>query len=256
MHIQVVRTGFRRKSVPSISINHQLRTDDVRDNNHHIEWLDLDSSRVCYFRSQNITIKDKSPGIILPEIPSQATQKCSRSAKNRLEVIDLENKVQSEFMKKDTRMESVSNPIDDDKCGCRVSITEGVNLLSFNQHNNIDEEELTDDHFSKSALITRCRGSTGSVDNNGNQLKIIETTTNDLRYETIANHVRADTLQSRENGRFSLPPLKNNDGRRHTVHAVPSITVCQESEIRVGKDAEDSIFDPRFLMPTEVSLII
>ncbi|XP_020632569.1 uncharacterized protein LOC110069387 [Orbicella faveolata] len=251
-----VWTGFRRKSVPSLSINHQLRTDGIRDNNHHIEWLDLDSSRVCYFPPQNFTAKDKSTALILPEIPSQATQKYPRSTKNRLEVIDLEYKVETELMKKDTRMESANNPMDDDKCDCQVSITEGVNLLSFNQHNNNDEEELTDDHFSKSALITKWRGSTGSVDNNRDQLTITETTTNDMRYETITNHVRADTQPSREKGKFSLPPLKNNEGRRHTVHEVPSITVCQDGEIRVGKDAEDSIFDPRFLMPTEVSLVI
>lgn len=249
--LQVVRTGFRRKSVPPFSINHRLSTDDIPDKNHHIEWLDLDSSRVCYFSPQNFTIKDKNTALILPEIPSQATQRYPRSTKNRLEVIDLEYKVETEFMKKDTRMESV-NPMDDDRCDCQVSITEGVNLLSFNQHNNIDEEELTNDQFSKSALITKWRGSTGTVNNNRDQLTIIETTTNDLRYETITNQVRADTQASRDKGKFSLPPLKNNDGRRHTVH-VPSITVCQDGEIRVGKDAEDSIFDPRFLMPTEVS---
>ena len=257
MHIQVVWTGFRRKSVPSISINHQHRTDDIRDNNHHIEWLDLDSSRVCNFPPQNFTTKDKSSALILPEIPTKATQKCPRSTKKRLELIDLEYKVETEFIRKDTSMESVlNNSMDDDKCDCQVSITEGVNLLSFNQHNNNDEEELTDDHFSKSALITKWRGSTGSVDNNSDQLTITETTTNDLRYETITNHVRVDTQRSREKGKLSLPPLKNNEGRRHTVHEVPSIKVCQDNEIRVGKDAEDSVFDPRFLMPTEVSFII
>lgn len=248
----MVWTGFRRKSVPPLSINHQLRTDDIHDNNHHIEWLDLDSSRVCYIPPQNCTTKNKSTGLILPEIPSQGTRKCPGSTKNRLEVIDLEYKVEAEFMKKDTRMESVNNPMDDDKCDCQVSITEGVNLLSFNQHNNNDEVELTDDHFSKSALITKWRGSTGSVNNNRDQLTITETT-NDLRYETITYHVRADTQPSRDKGKFLLPPLKNNEGRRHTVHEVPSITVCQDGEIRVGKDAEDS-FDPRFLMPTESSV--
>ena len=250
------RTGVRRKSVPSLSINHQLRTDGIHDNHHHIEWLDLDSSRVCYFPPQNFTTKDKSTTLLLPEIPSQATQKCPRSTKKRLEVIDLEYKVETEFMKKDTRMEPVNNPMDDDKCDCQVSMTEGVNLLSFNQQNNNDEEELTDDQFSKSVLITKWRGSTGSVDNNRDQITITETTTNDLRYETITNHVRADTQPSREKGKFSLPPLKNNEVRRHTVHEVPSITVCQDGEIRVGKDSEDSMFDPRFLMPTEVSLVV
>lgn len=252
--MQVVRTGYRRKSVPSI--NHQLWTDDIRDNNHHIEWLDLDSSRGCYFPPQNITIKDKSTALILPKITSLETQKCPRSIKNRLEVINLEYKVESEFMKKDTRMESVNNPIDDDKCDCQMSITEGVNRLSFNQHNNIYEDELTDDHFSKSALITKWHESTGSVDNNRDQFTITETTTNDLRHETIANHVRADKQPGREKGKYSLPLLRNNDGRRHTVHEVPSITVCQDGETWVGKDAENSIFDPRFLMPTEVSLIL
>ena len=252
--MQVVRTGYRRKSVPSI--NHQLWTDDIRDNNHHIEWLDLGSSRGCYFPPQNITIKDKSTALILPKITSLETQKCPRSIKNRLEVINLEYKVESEFMKKDTRMESVNNPIDDDKCDCQMSITEGVNRLSFNQHNNIYEDELTDDHFSKSALITKWHGSTGSVDNNRDQFTITETTTNDLRHETIANHVRADKQPGREKGKYSLPLLRNNDGRRHTVHEVPSITVCQDGETWVGKDAENSIFDPRFLMPTEVSLIL
>ena len=247
----MVWTGFRRKSVPPLSIN---RTDDIRDNNHHIEWLDLDSSRVCYFPPQNCTIKNKSTGLILPEIPRQAAQKCPGATKNRLEVIDLEYKLETEFMKKDTRMESVNNPMDN-KCDCQVSITEDVNRLSFDQHNNNDEEELTDDHFSKSALITKWRGSTGSVNNNRDQL-ITETTTHDLRYETITNYVRADTQPGREKGKLSLPPLKNNDGRRHTIHEVPSITVCpQDGEIRVGMDVEDS-FDPRFLMPTEVSFLV
>jgi len=255
MHIQVVWTRLRRKSAPSLSINHQLRTDGIHENNHHTEWLDLDSSRVCYFPPQDFTIKDKSPALVLPEIASQATQKCPGGTKKGLEVIDLEYTVETEFMKKNTRMEPV-NTMDDDKCDCQVSITEGVNRLPFNQHNNNDDEELTDDHFSKSALITKWRGSTGSVDNNRDQLTITETTTNDLRYETIINHVRADTQPSMERGKFSLPPLKNNEGRRHSIHEVPSITVCQDGEIRVCKHAEDSMFDPRFLMPTEVSLVV
>ena len=258
-HTQVVWTGCRRKSVPFLITDQRLSTDDIHDSNQHfsIEWLDLESSRACYLPPQHFPIEDKNTALILPNIPRQASQRWPRKTENKLEVIDLEHyRIETEFRRKDTRMES-TNSTDDDKSDFQVSITEGVNQLSFNHHNNNDDEGFPDDEFSKSALFFKQRTSTCSEDNSMDQLKIIETAPKDLRHETTSNHVRADTPSNRDKGKFSLPPLMNTDGRRHTVHEVPSITVCQDADTRRSKNAEkDSVFDPRFLMPTEVRTTI
>lgn len=260
-HIQVVWTGGRRNSVP-FSIKQRLSIDDIPDNNQQIEWLDLESARSCYFLPQHFPTKDKNTTLILPKIPRQTSQRCPRTTENRLEVIDLEYcRIETGFMRKDTRMESI-NSTDDDKSDCQVSILEGVNQLSLNHHNNNDDKGFPNDEFSKNAYFLKLRGSTGPDDNSMDQLTIIETTPKDLRHGTTSNHNRADTPSNRDKGKFSLPALMNTDGRRHTVHEVPSITVCQDGETRVSKDAErfrdseDSDFDPRFLMPTEVRIII
>lgn len=252
-HSQVVWTGGRRNSVP-FSIKQPLSIDDNHDNNQQVEWLDLESSRSFYFLPRHTPTNDKNTTLILPKIPRQASQKCPRTTENRLDVIDLEYcRIETEFMRKDTRMETIKST-DDDKSDCQVSIIEGVNQLSLNHHNNNDDKRFPDD---KSAFFLKLRGSTGSGDNSMDQLTIIETTPKDLRHGTTSNNNRADTPSNRDKGMFSLPVLMNTDGRRHTVHDVPSITVCQEGETRVSKDVEsDSDFDPRFLMPTEVRTII
>lgn len=216
----------------------RLTTDD---NNQHIEWLD--------FPPQHFLTKDKNTTLILPKITSKPSQKCPRTTENSLEVIDLEYRIETEFMRNDTRMESISST-DDDKSESQKCIKEGINELALNYHNNNDEDGFSDDEFSKCALFLKRR----SGDNSNT---FIETTPKDFMHETTRNHVRADTPYDQDKAKFTLPPLKSTDGRRHTVHEVPSITVCQEGETRVGKDVDrSSVFDPRFLMPTEVRTII
>lgn len=241
----MVWTSCRRKTIPFL-ISQRLTTDD---NNQHIEWLDLESSRACDFPPQHFLTKDKNTTLTLPKIPSQPNQKCPRTTENSLEVIDLEYKIETEFMRNDTRMESISST-DDDKSDCQMSITEGINELALNYHNNNDEDGFSNDEFSKCAIFLKRRSK-------DNSKTAIETTPKDLMHEATRNHVRADTPHNQDKAKFTLPPLKITDGRRHTVHEVPSITVCQEGETREGKDAErSSVFDPRFLMPTEVRTII
>lgn len=250
----------RTHSVPPFLVYNRRSTDDIHDNNKHIEWLDLESSHARYFPPQHPPAKDKNTILTLPKIPRLAAQRLQRATENKLEVINLEYSIGTEFMRKDTRMESIHDPKDDDTFDCQVSITEGVNQLSFNNNNNNnDDEGFSDDEFPKRALLMKRRGSTGSVNSSKDQLTIIPrpNTPKELRYETTSNNVRGDTLANRDKGKFSLPPMMNTDGRRHTFHEVPSITVCPDGETRARKDAEQdsAFFDPRFLMPTEVSQI-
>lgn len=143
--------------------------------------------------------------------------------------------------------------MDADKSGCELSITEQFNQLSSD--NNKDEGEFPDcDEFRKNELCKKRCESTGSRNSNTHQLTIIQNTLKDTRYEATSNRVRVDTPEKRDKEKFSLSPLVHIDGRRHTVHEVPSITVCHDVETRASMETgQNSLFDPRFLMPTEVS---
>ncbi|KAL9950398.1 hypothetical protein ACROYT_G042886 [Oculina patagonica] len=220
----VVWTGGRRNSVP-FSIKQPLSIDDNHDNNQQVEWLDLESSRSFYFLPRHTPTNDKNTTLILPKIPRQASQKCPRTTENRLDVIDLEYcRIETEFMRKDTRMETIKST-DDDKSDCQVSIIEGVNQLSLNHHNNNDDKRFPDD---KSAFFLKLRGSTGSGDNSMDQLTIIETTPKDLRHGTTSAIL---------------------------FMTCPALPCVRRGETRVSKDVESDLdFDPRFLMPTESSL--
>lgn len=238
------------QSQPSLLIYHQHSTDyTVHKKNRNIESLDLESPNSRYFPPCSVF----NSTLTLPNIPSPSGQRLSRQNDHKLEIIDLEKLRVGSVGTKDRQMESIACN-DDEQSDCQVSITASVNQLSFDNDNN--EGSIADDtDFNKNLLlITRFGTTTGSEHNNNTEpLTVIQNAPIDLRYET--NHAHLRTAMSRDKVKFSLPSL-SRDMRRHTVHEVPRITVCQQDgESRASKAAvqQDLSLDPRFLMPTEVS---
>ena len=162
-----------------------------------------------------------------------------------MEIIDLE-KPRTE------QMESVT-PGDNEQSDCHVSITKSVHQLPFNYDD--DEGVIDDDSLIKNTLSNGRLGATSSVHNNhSGPLTLLHNVPNDLRYKTNNAHVRATTLSNRGRAKFSLPSLMDYGMHCHTVHEVPSITICQDGEARTSKATRQNVpLDPRFLMPTEVS---
>lgn len=138
--------------------------------------------------------------------------------------------------------------MDVDKSDCELSITKQLSLISFDKKNG--REGFSDcKDFHKNELCKKRCDSTGSVKSCTDQLRFIQKTVRDTSCDATSSH---DTSSNPEQ---SLPSPGNIDSKRHTLQKVPSITVCDDTENRAGVESrKNSLFDPRFLMPTESSV--
>lgn len=138
--------------------------------------------------------------------------------------------------------------MDVDKSDCELSITKQLSLISFDKKNGREGFSDCKDFHENELCKKRC-DSTGSVKSCTDQLRFIQKTVRDTSCDATSSH---DTSSNPEQ---SLPSPGNIDSKRHTLQKVPSITVCDDTENRAGVESrKNSLFDPRFLMPTESSV--
>jgi len=241
-----VSWNCKEHSQPLLPINFSHPKDYIHDKTRNIESLDLEEAHSRYSlpspASNNVT------NLTFPKIPRVSGQKLLRRNSSTLEIIDLE-KLRTE------QMESIT-PDDNEQSDCHVSITKSVHQLPFN--NDDDEGVIDDDFLTKNTLSNGTLGTTSSVHNNhSGPLILLQNVPNDLSYETNNAYARATTLSNRGRAKLSLPSLMDYGMHCHTVHEVPSITICQDEEARTSKATRQDVpLDPRFLMPTEVSRLI
>lgn len=138
--------------------------------------------------------------------------------------------------------------MDFDESARELSFTKQLSLISFD--NNSGREGFSDcEEFNKDKLCKKRCDSTGSLNSNPDQLTFNQKTIGDTSCDATSTH---DTSSNRKQ---SLPSPGNIDSKRHALQKVPSITVCDDTENRAGVESKkNSLFDPRFLMPTESSV--